>query len=51
MALVRAFVAAGADIALAAGRYTAVVDGASTTLLTAWPVRPTLRIGLAIGAR
>jgi phosphate/sulfate permease len=47
----RAFVAAGADVALATGRYTAVVDGASTTLLTPWPVRPTLRLGLAFGAR
>jgi hypothetical protein len=44
-----AFVVAGADVAFVAGRYTAVVDGTTTTLLTTWPVRPTLRLGLAFG--
>jgi hypothetical protein len=46
---VDAFVIAGADVAFVSGRYTAVVGSASTPLLTTWPVRPMLRLGLAIG--
>ena len=41
--------AKGHEIFRVAGRYTAVVDGTTTTLLTTWPVRPTLRLGLAFG--
>jgi hypothetical protein len=43
------FGAVGVDVAPNAGRYTAVVNGASTPLLTTWPVRPALRLGLALG--
>jgi hypothetical protein len=45
----QAFVVAGADVAIVSGRYTAVVDGTTTTLLAPWRVRPTLRLGFAFG--
>jgi hypothetical protein len=45
------FVAAGADVSFVTPRYTAVIDGTSTPLLTMWPVRPTVRVGLALGGR
>jgi hypothetical protein len=44
-----AFGALGLDVALDAGRYTDVVDGVSTSVLTTWRVRPTVRVGFALG--
>jgi hypothetical protein len=43
------FVVAGAEVGFVSGRYTAEVAGTSTTLLTTWPVRPTLRMGVTFG--
>jgi hypothetical protein len=43
------FAVAGADVAFVSGRYTADVGGTTTTLLSAWRVRPTLRLGVAFG--
>jgi hypothetical protein len=43
------FVLAGAEVALVSGRYTADVAGTSTALLTTWPVRPMLRLGVTFG--
>jgi hypothetical protein len=43
------FAIAGAEVAFVSGRYTADVAGSSTTLLTTWPVRPTLRLGVTFG--
>jgi hypothetical protein len=48
-ALADIFVVAGADVVFVSGRYTAAVGGTTTTLLTTWPVRPTLRVGVAFG--
>jgi hypothetical protein len=46
---VAVFATAGLDVLSVAGRYTAVVDGASTVLLQAWPVRPTASLGVTVG--
>jgi len=43
------FAVASADVAFVSGRYTADFAGTTTTLLSAWPVRPTLRLGVAFG--
>ena len=39
--------AARADLVLRPARYTAVVDGNTSTIVTTWPVRPSLVIGAA----
>jgi hypothetical protein len=41
------FAAAGIDVLTRAARYTAVVDGASRTLVQPWGVRPSLVLGVA----
>jgi hypothetical protein len=45
------FVMAGFDVAPVSARYTAVVDGRTTVLLSPWPVKPTVQLGLAFGGR
>lgn len=42
------FVAASVDVQPRVPRYTAVVDGASATLIAPWPVRPLLMLGVAL---
>lgn len=46
-----AFATLGADVVPVTGRYTAIVDGVQTVLLTEWPIRPSLQLGLDLGAR
>ena len=45
------FAVAGADVLSVAGRYTATVDGVTTVLLTSWPVRPTIAVGVTYGGK
>jgi hypothetical protein len=40
------FAMIGADVAAVAGRYTATIDGTTSVLATAWPVRPMFALGL-----
>jgi hypothetical protein len=47
--LVRPFIAATVDVVPVRGAYTAIVNGASRTLLAPWPVRPGLLAGVAFG--
>jgi hypothetical protein len=47
--LVGLFAVVGADVAFIAGRYTAVVDGVATPLLTTWPIKPLVRLGVSFG--
>jgi hypothetical protein len=41
----------GADFVPVAGRYTATIDGTTSVLATAWPVRPSFALGLGFGGR
>ncbi|MDB4983786.1 MAG: hypothetical protein JWM82_4538, partial [Myxococcales bacterium] len=45
------FVAVGADVAFVTARYTVVAGNTSTPLLSTWPVKPILRLGLVLGGR
>ncbi|HVX96642.1 MAG TPA: hypothetical protein VHK47_17125 [Polyangia bacterium] len=40
------FAMIGADLAAVTGRYTATIDGTTSVLATAWPVRPMFALGL-----
>jgi hypothetical protein len=44
------FAMIGADVAAVAGRYTATIDGTTSVLATAWPVRPMFALGLGFEA-